>query len=66
MMEKDRRLRLLNQRRLRELVLDHGSEVTVFCGHDVREFERLAGRPIYQAAQGICMPPVTSITEPVM
>jgi glyoxylase-like metal-dependent hydrolase (beta-lactamase superfamily II) len=44
MMEKNRGARLLNQRRLRELVRQHGSDVRVFCAHDVREFERLAGR----------------------
>lgn len=44
MMEKDRALRLANQGRLREVLRDHASEVRVFCAHDVREFERLAGR----------------------
>ncbi|WP_236518937.1 MBL fold metallo-hydrolase [Sandaracinus amylolyticus] len=43
MMEKDRRARLANQRRLRDLVArDEGVEIT--CSHDVREFERLSGR----------------------
>lgn len=32
-----------NKRRLRELKRAHGSEVTVFSAHDVRELERLAG-----------------------
>ncbi|GAB3861733.1 MBL fold metallo-hydrolase [Dactylosporangium cerinum] len=32
------------QERLRELVTNH-PEVRVFCAHDVKEFERLAGRP---------------------
>jgi glyoxylase-like metal-dependent hydrolase (beta-lactamase superfamily II) len=44
MMEKDRTARLVNQRRLRALVARKGDEVTVFCGHDVAEFERLSGR----------------------
>lgn len=44
MMEKDRPLRLLNQRRLRALRREHGDDVEIFCAHDVREFERLAGR----------------------
>lgn len=44
MMEKDRRSRLANQRRLRELKAAHSSEVTIFCAHDVREFEQLSGR----------------------
>jgi glyoxylase-like metal-dependent hydrolase (beta-lactamase superfamily II) len=45
MMEKDRKQRLHNQVRLRELAHVHGEQVTVFCAHDVREFERLSGRP---------------------
>jgi glyoxylase-like metal-dependent hydrolase (beta-lactamase superfamily II) len=45
LMEKDRRARLWNQRRLRELHRQHGARVTVMCGHDPVEFERLAGRP---------------------
>jgi glyoxylase-like metal-dependent hydrolase (beta-lactamase superfamily II) len=45
MMEKDRGLRLLNQRRLRELRRNH-REVTLFCAHDLQEFEALsAGSP---------------------
>jgi glyoxylase-like metal-dependent hydrolase (beta-lactamase superfamily II) len=44
MMEQDRRARLHNQRRLRELKRLHSGEVVVFSGHDVREFEQLAGR----------------------
>jgi len=43
LMEKDRALRLLNQRRLRELRAAD-SKISIFCAHDVREFERLAGR----------------------
>jgi glyoxylase-like metal-dependent hydrolase (beta-lactamase superfamily II) len=46
MMEKDRRARLGNQRRLRALCHAHGDEVIVTCGHDVTEFEHLAGRPL--------------------
>lgn len=44
MMEKDRKLRLLNQRRLRDLRRSVGDEVRICCAHDVREFEELAGR----------------------
>ena len=44
MLEKDRGLRLLNQRRLRELRRAHGAEVDVFSAHDIPEFERLSGR----------------------
>lgn len=39
MMEKDRPQRLLNQQRLRDLKAAHGSEITIFCAHDVTEFE---------------------------
>lgn len=45
MMEKDRRARLSNQQRLRELRRNHAREVEICCGHDVTEFERLAQRP---------------------
>lgn len=44
MLEKDRAARLDNQRRLRELAARSTSTLTVFCSHDVDEFERLAGR----------------------
>lgn len=43
MMEKDRRQRLANQRRLRALRRGEGSNVTIFCAHDVREFMRASG-----------------------
>lgn len=46
LMEKNRHARLWNQERLRELVRDHGRDVTVFCAHDPDEFERLAGREL--------------------
>ena len=44
MMEKDRAARLRNQRRLRALNRAHSGEVSIFCGHDIREFERLSGQ----------------------
>jgi glyoxylase-like metal-dependent hydrolase (beta-lactamase superfamily II) len=44
MMEKDRKARLTNQTRLRELIRRHSSEVEIFCSHDVIEFERVSGR----------------------
>ncbi len=44
MMEKDRRSRIWNQNRLRELIKFQGHEVDVFCAHDVSEFIRLAER----------------------
>jgi glyoxylase-like metal-dependent hydrolase (beta-lactamase superfamily II) len=43
MMEKDRASRLLNQHRLRELNRTRAREVSIFCGHDITEFERLSG-----------------------
>ncbi|HUR26658.1 MAG TPA: MBL fold metallo-hydrolase [Planctomycetota bacterium] len=46
MMEKDRKQRLANQVRLRELVRDAGATVRVFSSHDPVEFEELAGRPL--------------------
>jgi glyoxylase-like metal-dependent hydrolase (beta-lactamase superfamily II) len=50
-MEKDRACRLFNQGRLRALKRDLAGEVTVFCAHDVREFERLSGRSSHLPAQ---------------
>jgi hypothetical protein len=44
-MEKDRRARLGIQERLRLLRRNHSGRVEIFCSHDVREFERLAGHP---------------------
>lgn len=41
LMQKNARLRHHNQERLRELVRQHGANVTVFCAHDAMEFERL-------------------------
>jgi glyoxylase-like metal-dependent hydrolase (beta-lactamase superfamily II) len=45
MMEKDRERRLGNQVRLRALIREHGSEVSVASAHDVVEFTRVAGHP---------------------
>jgi hypothetical protein len=44
LMEKHRRSRLDNQRRLREFAVAH-PEVELCCSHDPVEFERIAGRP---------------------
>ena len=44
LMEKDRRARLANQARLRNLRRD-SSQVQLFCAHDGVEFERLTRRP---------------------
>lgn len=46
MMEKDRGMRLHNQKRLRALVRDHSDEVRVICSHDPRELEMDSGRPL--------------------
>jgi hypothetical protein len=45
LMEVDRRARLANQSRLRQLSRDHGDEVRMVCAHDPVEFACLAGRP---------------------
>ena len=44
MMDKNRRDRVTNQQRLRQLRADQPGKVEIFCSHDVVEFERLAGR----------------------
>lgn len=50
MMEKDRRARLWNQDRLRELKRDRAQEIDICCSHDPREFEAMAGRPPQEPA----------------
>jgi hypothetical protein len=50
MMEKDRRLRLENQQRLRDLVRDHGDEVRVFSAHDWIELETLKAEAVISAS----------------
>nr|WP_246045121.1 MBL fold metallo-hydrolase [Rhodococcus oryzae] len=42
LMEMDRRSRIANQGRLRELHAAHGDEVTIICAHDASEFDALA------------------------
>jgi glyoxylase-like metal-dependent hydrolase (beta-lactamase superfamily II) len=44
MMDTDRRRRIENQERLRDLKRARGSEVTIFCSHDVKELEALQQR----------------------
>jgi glyoxylase-like metal-dependent hydrolase (beta-lactamase superfamily II) len=44
MMEKDRKARLWNQGRLRQLKSDRAAELDVFCSHDVTELEQFAQR----------------------
>jgi glyoxylase-like metal-dependent hydrolase (beta-lactamase superfamily II) len=53
MMEKNRELRLHNRERLRKLRHER-DDVSVFCAHDVREFEQLSGRPFH------ALPPAAS------
>ena len=57
MMEKDRDARLQNQQCLRELHARHGDAVTLFCSHDVWEFERLSGRAAGAAAGELATAP---------
>jgi glyoxylase-like metal-dependent hydrolase (beta-lactamase superfamily II) len=56
MLEKDRKARLQNQARLRELRRHHGGEVELFCSHDVAEFERCAARPAGVPAEALAAP----------
>jgi glyoxylase-like metal-dependent hydrolase (beta-lactamase superfamily II) len=56
MMEKDRPSRLRNQRRLRQLNRAHSRQVTIFCGHDITEFERLSGHSARVPAQELRAP----------
>jgi glyoxylase-like metal-dependent hydrolase (beta-lactamase superfamily II) len=56
LMEKDRGARLANQERLRALRRDHGAEVTICCGHDPIEFERLTGHSINQPVLDLRQP----------
>ncbi|WP_242095736.1 MBL fold metallo-hydrolase [Sphingomonas sp. CROZ-RG-20F-R02-07] len=44
LMQVDAASRLTNLERLRQLQLEHGEEVRIFCAHDVVEYELLAGR----------------------
>ena len=44
MMEVDRKQRLHNQHRLRELQRTHGGEVTIFCSHDEKQLEAMQRR----------------------
>jgi len=46
LMEKDRRQRLWNQERLRELKRAQAKQLDLMCSHDPQEFEVLAGRPM--------------------
>ncbi|BDU17818.1 MBL fold metallo-hydrolase [Lysobacter auxotrophicus] len=53
MMEKDRKARLANQARLRELCARDGAHVRIFCSHDPVEFEVASGRRIDEPAVSV-------------
>ena len=57
MMDKDRKARVWNQGRLRNLKRLHSDQVEIFCSHDVHEFEQLAGRSIEVPAEEIRLRP---------
>lgn len=63
MMEKDRSMRLRNQRRLRALKRNHDKDVTIISSHDRKEFEACAGHPLDVPASRIVTEPST---EPVI
>lgn len=63
LMEKDRGARIWNRDRLRALRREHGGEVTITCGHDAVEFERLAGRPLETPAPPRYLRPVPRPVE---
>ena len=56
-LDKDRRSRLDNQERLRELRRGYGAEIGIFCSHDPHEFEHLTARlysePISRVAAAV-------------
>lgn len=53
MQEKDRRARLTNQQRLRELKRHHGRAVQIVSSHDTVEFESLAHRRLADPPPGV-------------
>jgi glyoxylase-like metal-dependent hydrolase (beta-lactamase superfamily II) len=55
LMQKNRQQRLLNQQRLRELRATQ-LDLTLFCAHDVREFERISGRSLLEPARASSLP----------
>lgn len=61
-LEKDRRARLGNQRRLRALRAEHRGEVTIVSGHDPVEFERVAGRS--SAVPVVARPAIPELAPP--
>lgn len=63
LMEKNRVQRMQNQVRLRELLRYHGGQISVFCAHDVSEFERMSGR---SHRDPVNTPPPSSWPEPAI
>jgi glyoxylase-like metal-dependent hydrolase (beta-lactamase superfamily II) len=61
MMEKDRSMRLRNQRRLRALKRRHGGEVTIISSHDKYEFEACAHHPLDVPASRVVAAPEIAI-----
>jgi len=59
MMEQDRRARLHNPERLRELKAEHGGEVDIFSAHDLEELERLSGRSARVPERGMSVEPAS-------
>ncbi|MGE5540491.1 MAG: MBL fold metallo-hydrolase [Gemmatimonas sp.] len=52
MMQANRDARHRNQQRLRDLLRDHGSEVSLFCSHDPTDLLRFAGKSPYGTVSG--------------
>ena len=50
LMDTDRPARIHNQQRLRALAHEHAGEISVFCSHDVGEFERCSARSAHAPA----------------
>jgi glyoxylase-like metal-dependent hydrolase (beta-lactamase superfamily II) len=65
MLEKDRASRLGNQRRLRELIRDHGDRVQVICSHDPRELERDSGRSLDTPIESALAVPTSGDPDPL-
>jgi glyoxylase-like metal-dependent hydrolase (beta-lactamase superfamily II) len=63
--ESDRRRRIETQRKLRALHAAH-PDIIMSCTHDVREFERLAGRPAHLPADQINALPRNEYSEKIV
>lgn len=64
LMEQDRRARLWNQERLRDLAAAREGEVEVLSSHDPGEFERAAGRPLDRLIAPMLHPPPAELRRP--